>query len=242
MTADPWMAGLGAANMFGVPNTMPNLALAAFGLGVPRGPPRTTRPQAKSLGRISKDKLPALSPEEVADRMALITAANQRNELKVRALIANPDFQGANQKDSDGRTALHVATLRKMPEDVCLEILKHPDFKDVNAVDRWGNTILTLAASNSHSKLCLAIIENEDFTAINIKDKWGATALHWAADRDLGDVCAAIMACPGFVEAHTVAFSFCFENRTALQRAEEKGCLAAADAIRKHLSLGWNRR
>lgn len=202
----------------------------------PKKRPEVARRAAAAAHR----RLPTLTPQDVADRQALLKAAGQRDEARCRALLLHPDFLHVNEKDSDGRTALHVATLRKLPEDLCIEILKHPQFKDVNAVDRWGNTILTLAASNSNSNFCLALLEREDFNAVNVKDKWGATALHWAADRDLGPVCGAILANPAFVEAHTVAFSFCFENRTALQRAEEKGCNDAAEAIRNHLSLTGN--
>jgi len=235
--ADPWLSG-----MYGM-NAAAAAALAGFGVGgrsIVPAPKRRLEVRGRAGGS-SRHRLPALNPEEVADKQALIKAANQRDELRCRALVLHPEFGGVGEKDPDGRTALHVATLRKLPEDLCIEILKHPGFKDVNAVDRWGNTILTLAASNSLANLCLALLEREDFTALNIKDKWGATALHWAADRDLGPVCSAILANPGFVEAHTVAFSFCFENRTALQRAEEKGCTDAAAAIRAHLD-GTGRR
>lgn len=249
--ADPWLA-----SMYGLGGGMPNAALAAALGAAVRGPGRSSVPPPRRQPRPGEvrrgmpsggagagassapRRLPELSAEDVADKEALIKAANQRDEGRCRALLAHPDFAGVDEKDSDGRTALHVATLRRLPEDLGAEILKHPGFKDVNAVDRWGNTALTLAASNSLGQVCLAILERDDFVAINCKDKWGATALHWAADRDLGPVCTAILANPGFVEANTVAFSFCFENRTALQRAEEKGCATAVEAIKKHFNQG----
>ncbi|CAJ1460808.1 unnamed protein product [Effrenium voratum] len=121
-------------------------------------------------------------------------------------------------------------------QDVCLGILNRDDFTEVNAVDQFGYTILSLAASNGMVNVCKAVLDHPEFTQVNSKDKWGATALHWAAASNLGSVCTAILEHPAFVEAHVVAFSFKFENQTALQVAEERGCGDAEQAIKKALS------
>lgn len=184
-----------------------------------------------------KPAMPTLTSEEVKDKEALLKALQDSDEGRCRALLQHNEFEGINQLDSEGRSMLTLAIFKKLPEELGIEILSHPGFGEVNNVDRWGNTALTLAASNSMPSLCIAVVAHPSFTNVNCKDKWGATALHWAADRDLGSVCTAILSKPGFVETKAVAFSFCFENRTALQRAEEKGCRAAAKAIREHLAL-----
>lgn len=121
-------------------------------------------------------------------------------------------------------------------QDICLSILNRDDFTEVNAVDQFGYTILSLAASNGMVSVCKAVLEHPEFTQVNSKDKWGATALHWAAASNLGAVCSAILEHPAFVEAHVVAFSFKFENQTALQVAEERGCSDAEQAIKKALT------
>ncbi|CAE8618525.1 unnamed protein product, partial [Polarella glacialis] len=79
------------------------------------------------------------------------------------------------------------------------------------------------------------ILDHNEFSQVNVKDKWGATALHWAAASNLGSVCTGILEHPAFVEANVVAFSFKFENQTALQVAEERGCSDAEQAIKKIL-------
>eukprot|EP00435_Cladocopium_sp_Y103_P067287 s972_g29.t2 len=111
-------------------------------------------------------------------------------------------------------------------------------------LESFGYTILSLAASNGMVAVCKAILDHPEFTQVNSKDlaawpddKWGATALHWAAASNLGSVCTSILEHPAFVEAHVVAFSFKFENQTALQVAEERGCSDAEQAIKKALSV-----
>jgi len=178
--------------------------------------------------------VPALSEEELADPQAMINAASKKDAMRVRAFAANKEYRGINEQDADGRSTLMVAALKKLPEDVCIAILKHPKFDGFNVTDRWDNTALTLAASNGLSNVCQAIISSEEFTSINQKDKWGATCLHWAADCNLGPVCAAIVSHPRFIGTHQMAFSFRFENKTALQVAEERGNKQAADAIRSN--------
>jgi len=209
------------------------------GLGsvAPRAPRRNTIAQrrANEAKAASTGPLPKLSLEELEDPVALINAANRGDELRCRAILKHNDYIGINEKGDDGRSALLVATLRKLPEDLCLEILRHPHFKEVNAVDRWGNSALINAASKGLGTLCEAVLDRGEFTSVNCKDKWGATALHWAADMNLGGVCEKLLAHPDFIEANMVAFSFCFENKTALQVAEGRGNTLAAEVIRKHL-------
>eukprot|EP00913_Durusdinium_trenchii_P033809 g31648.t1 len=139
--------------------------------------------------------------------------------------------------------AMSASCLR---QDICLSILNRDDFTEVNAIDQFGYTILSLAASNSMVGVCKAILDHPEFTQVNSKDWthldwffkiWGATALHWAAASNLGSVCTGILEHPAFVEAHVVAFSFKFENQTALQVAEERGCADAEQAIKKALSV-----
>jgi len=187
-------------------------------------------------GKPSLQDLPVLTSQEVQEPQVFVTAAGQKNEKKCRALLAHKDFNRMDDKDSEQRTAVHICILKKMPEDICLSILNRDDFTEVNAVDQFGYTILSLAASNGMVSVCKAVLEHPEFTQVNSKDKWGATALHWAAASNLGAVCSAILEHPAFVEAHVVAFSFKFENQTALQVAEERGCSDAEQAIKKALT------
>ncbi|CAJ1380511.1 unnamed protein product [Effrenium voratum] len=199
--------------------------------GPPKGPPK-----GKGGGKARIQDLPVLTSQEVQEPGVFVNAATQRDERKCRALLAHKDFNRVDDKDSEHRTAVHICILKKMPEDVCLGILNRDDFTEVNAVDQFGYTILSLAASNGMVNVCKAVLDHPEFTQVNSKDKWGATALHWAAASNLGSVCTAILEHPAFVEAHVVAFSFKFENQTALQVAEERGCGDAEQAIKKALS------
>lgn len=189
--------------------------------------------QRGKLGQLRP--LPNLTAEELANPQALLEAADQRDEPRCRALVQNKDFKHINEIGSDRRTALHMCLLRKLPEDLCLSILKHPEFNQINAIDTFGNTILIFAASKGMSDLCITILEHDDFMGINAQDKWGATALHWAADQDLATVCEAILSHPEFVEANRRAWSFSFEDKTALDVAKNRRCAATADVIRKHV-------
>merc|ERR1712217_312322 len=108
----------------------------------------------------------------------------------------------------------------------------------VNAVDTFGNTLLIFAASKGMAELCMAVLDREDFTGINAQDKWGGTALHWAADQDLDGVCEAMLSHPEFVEANRRAWSFAFEDKTALDVAQGRKCQKSAVVIRKHTKGG----
>lgn len=103
-------------------------------------------------------------------------------------------------------------------------------------MDEFGNTLLMLAASKRHAELCHVLLKRKDLAIINNKDRWGATALHWAADQDLGDVCTAILAHSDFGEVGRRAFSFAFEDRTALDVARNRNCKSAIHAIEAHFA------
>ncbi|CAK9045875.1 unnamed protein product [Durusdinium trenchii] len=199
----------------------------------PRNPPGVIgrRPRPKAVPA----PLPALREEDVANSYALLEAAEARDEGRCRALVQHPNFRHVNQKTKEGRTALHLVMLKKLPEDLCLAIAKHKDFNEVNAVDTFGYTQLILAASKGMSQVCKAILDRDDFVGINAQDKWGATALHWAADQDLAEVCEKILSHPEFVEGNRRAWSFAFEDKTALDVALNRNCKAAAEVIRKHV-------
>lgn len=193
--------------------------------------------RSKGVGKKGSKQLDnaTVTPDDLTDPDALISAAEKRNEAKCKALVAHADFKYINQKSKDGRTALHVALLKKLSEDLTLSILNHESFREVDAVDEFGNTLLMLAASKGQTNLCKAILARSDFTVINNKDKWGGTALHWAADQDLGEVCEAIMRHRGFVEAGRRAFSFAFEDKTALDVAKHRNCKSAIQAIEANM-------
>ncbi|CAE7295828.1 unnamed protein product [Symbiodinium pilosum] len=121
------------------------------------------------------------------------------------------------------------------PAAVLRAIAKHRDFNEANAVDTFGYTLLILAASKGMSQVCHAILDRDDFVGVNAQDKWGATALHWAADQDLANVCEKILSHPEFVEGNRRAWSFAFEDKTALDVALHRNCKAAAEVIRRHV-------
>lgn len=230
----------GLESLFGPPGGAPAAGVAP---GIPGIVPSRSRGKGKAKGKsFGKGKpltqdLPVLNSQEVQEPGVFVAAASQKDERKCRALLAHKDFNRMDDKDSEQRTAVHICILKKMPEDICLNILNRDDFTEVNAIDQFGYTILSLAASNGMVAVCKAILDHPEFTQVNSKDKWGATALHWAAASNLGSVCTSILEHPAFVEAHVVAFSFKFENQTALQVAEERGCSDAEQAIKRALSV-----
>lgn len=237
----PGMAGMAATHGMGraASSTLGAVASTpaspAWGSGVPSSVVRKAKPKVAS----ATAALPALTPEELAEPNCLLEAAGKRDEQRCRAIVASASFKFVNRKNAEGRTAIHVAMLKKLPQDLCVAMLKRSDFTEVNCVDGFGYTLLILGASKGMSELCKAVLEREDFTLVNAKDKWGATALHWAADQDLADVCEAILRNPGFCEANRRAFSFAFEDKTALDVADHRNCRSAAEAIRKHLESSW---
>ncbi|CAE7747663.1 unnamed protein product [Symbiodinium sp. CCMP2592] len=231
----PGLQGLDLGSLAGLAN-IPGLApppAAALDARPPRNPPGVIgrRPKAKAAAV----QVPNLRDEEVANPQALLEAADVRDEGRCRALVQHPGFRHINEKLKDGRTALHVAMLRKLPEDLCLAIATHKDFNETNAVDTFGYTLLILAASKGMSQVCKAVLDRDDFVGVNAQDKWGATALHWAADQDLADVCEKMLSHPEFVEGNRRAWSFAFEDKTALDVALHRNCKAAADVIRRHV-------
>ncbi|CAE7949545.1 Ankrd26 [Symbiodinium sp. KB8] len=232
----PGLQGLDLGSLAGLAN-IPGLGPApatAPDARPPRNPPGVIgrRPKAKAASTVH---VPNLRDEEVANPGALLEAADARDEGRCRALVQHPSFRHINEKLKDGRTALHVAMLRKLPEDLCLAIATHKDFNETNAVDTFGYTLLILAASKGMSQVCNAVLDRDDFVGVNAQDKWGATALHWAADQDLADVCEKMLSHPEFVEGNRRAWSFAFEDKTALDVALHRNCKAAADVIRRHV-------
>eukprot|EP00747_Dinoflagellata_sp_TGD_P033135 gnl/TRDRNA2_/TRDRNA2_136411_c0_seq1.p1 gnl/TRDRNA2_/TRDRNA2_136411_c0~~gnl/TRDRNA2_/TRDRNA2_136411_c0_seq1.p1 ORF type:complete len:410 (-),score=84.64 gnl/TRDRNA2_/TRDRNA2_136411_c0_seq1:78-1307(-) len=244
----PGMAGMGMPGMMGgmaggMMGGMPGMgmagaagAAAAPGAAAGYGPVRTG--QSASGNRKSKAprvvKFPANGPPPPEG--ALLEAIKKRDSDEVQDILAHPEFEGLNYKDSDKRTALHWAGLKKIPEDVCLKIVNHKDFnaEHLNALDRFRTSILIVAASVSYVKLAMAILKNKDFTVINSKDAWGATCLHWAADSNLETVCEAILEHPSFVELKCRAVDERFEGKDAIEAGQEKFADKAVAVIKKY--------
>merc|ERR1719188_2190810 len=71
------------------------------------------RPQRPAKGKGTCGPLPTLTGEDLANPQALLEAVDKRDEARCRAFIAHSDFQHINEKTPEGRTAPHVAMLRK---------------------------------------------------------------------------------------------------------------------------------
>lgn len=233
--------GMGMMGMAMPGMAMPMMGIPGMGMVGPMSataPPRvsTLKDLYKPSQRGSAGPPPFIRAADLSNPRALLEAADKADEQLCRALVTHSDFKFINEKSENGRTAVHMCVLKKLPEDLCLSILNHKDFKEVNAVDAFGNTLLICAASKGMTELCMAILARQDFTGVNVQDKWGATVLHWAADLNLGGVCEAVLSHPKFVEATRRAWSFAFEDKTALEVAVNRKCTAAAEVIRRHLN------
>ncbi|PVH90130.1 ankyrin, partial [Periconia macrospinosa] len=96
-----------------------------------------------------------------SDQYALHDAAKAGNDSRIRALLK--DAVDVNQKDKDGRTALHYAVLSS-----CTNL-------DANIQDNDGRTALHLAAQlNSFHCLC-RLLERAPNIDANIQDNDGRT-------------------------------------------------------------------
>ena len=91
-----------------------------------------------------------------------------------------------------GRTSLHAQILRGNAE-VCIEILKRPDFTRVNEVDRRGSTALHHAACKDYAEVVAVLLLRDDFEGVNVPNENGWTALHFAADRGHIRTCTELM-------------------------------------------------
>ncbi|CAJ1412750.1 unnamed protein product [Effrenium voratum] len=201
--------------------------------GPPKGPPK-----GKGGGKARIQDLPVLTSQEVRSlgSSSMPPRRGMRGNVEHCWRTRTISIEWTTRRFRTSDSCPHLHPEKDARGDVCLGILNRDDFTEVNAVDQFGYTILSLAASNGMVNVCKAVLDHPEFTQVNSKDKWGATALHWAAASNLGSVCTAILEHPAFVEAHVVAFSFKFENQTALQVAEERGCGDAEQAIKKALS------
>lgn len=77
---------------------------------------------------------------------------------------------GANAKDSDDWSALHLAASAGHA-DVVSFLMGHGRFQDVNNKTSSGRTALHLAADYGHSEVCQAIMDCERFTAMHEQDE-----------------------------------------------------------------------
>ncbi|KAF7661674.1 hypothetical protein LDENG_00254840, partial [Lucifuga dentata] len=105
-----------------------------------------------------------------------LLAAVEHGEVdKVASLLAKKGASAA-KLDSEGKSALHVATSRGQID--CLSvILAHG--ADLSVTDAAGFTPLHLAVKNNHVECCKKLIQSK--CAIDAVDSSGKTALHHAA-------------------------------------------------------------
>lgn len=82
---------------------------------------------------------------------ALHEAARDGQLVECLRILAQPDFQGVNAKDSLGKTALHWAVVSDMTE-VCFALLQRDDFTSVEAKDWRGMTAYDVALKHNAPK------------------------------------------------------------------------------------------
>lgn len=167
---------------------------------------------------------PAVVPEVDLKASAGIDLVNAGRLEEAVALVNHPDWPFVNERNSYGRTLLHLAAARGSAP-LCEAVLDRMDFELADAVDKDQATALHLAAANRRAECCAAILESELFTAVNAQDVQNRTALHLAALR--GDA-----ACYDAILAHEACDSKLRDGRqrTAHDYGRERGLGAPPDA------------
>jgi len=160
----------------------------------------------------------------------LLEAADAGDVEICLALVPRASSATLNKLDEFGRTALHLAALRRMPA-VCQALLDSPDFHRANAGQQGGWTALHVAARQGHVDVAKVLLACKAFTAVNAVDGDGRTALHCSAANGEVMTLTAILRHPSFT-AITATNNGGF---TALHVAERCGHEAACRAIRSFL-------
>eukprot|EP00747_Dinoflagellata_sp_TGD_P171831 gnl/TRDRNA2_/TRDRNA2_206802_c0_seq1.p1 gnl/TRDRNA2_/TRDRNA2_206802_c0~~gnl/TRDRNA2_/TRDRNA2_206802_c0_seq1.p1 ORF type:complete len:233 (-),score=21.89 gnl/TRDRNA2_/TRDRNA2_206802_c0_seq1:17-715(-) len=144
-------------------------------------------------------------------------------------ILSHTEVSGLNAKDTLGLTALHRAAFEGRA-DVCIALLRRPDFEEVNAkggLDGW--TALHYAAYAGQARICSVLLGHPSFLERDAQDNVGWTALHYAAHAGFADVCIALLADAHCLEAENI------DGDSALDLAVKAGHTEIADAIRGYL-------
>lgn len=134
----------------------------------------------------------AIRPPDLNSRRALLEALAETRLEDAMTVLANEQWLYTNEKDSRGRTALHLAAAKDYTE-ICRALLERPDFRTSGAHDKDRSTALHGAVGNRCVAASLAIVESSNFHAIDALNLRDQTALHLAAQRGEIAVCKAIL-------------------------------------------------
>lgn len=146
--------------------------LADIGLGLPN-----------AAGSADADGSATSQPPEdvpLPDLGSLWAALQENNEGRALWLLRQPQLPDLNDIDEEGRTVLHVALEKSLPEAALL-IAARQDFSRINVqTTRLLRTALHQAAFRGYLEVCRVILTRPDFTRWQAADNRGKTAMHLA--------------------------------------------------------------
>ena len=106
----------------------------------------------------------------------LLELCESGNLADARRLLARGE--DVNNKDYLGTTALMQAVMYN--HNSIVKLLLDQPAVDVNVKDKWGRTLLHIAAKNNNAEGARMLLLHKDFNSANVTDNNGDTALMWA--------------------------------------------------------------
>ncbi|MGI2029028.1 ankyrin repeat domain-containing protein [Endozoicomonas acroporae] len=111
---------------------------------------------------------------------ALYTYNKADSKIVMEELLKTSDIAVVNQGGKEGRTPLHVAAYKNIP-DAVRKLLAIKDIK-VNQKDDHGDTALHIAAKRGNTKIVEILLDTAVGIDVNAKNNKGRTARYYADD------------------------------------------------------------
>lgn len=178
------------------------------------------------LGSLDKEEINKVFCEN--NLLHLVVSNEENVEKLLKTFIYKLDTGSFLAKNSEGKTALHVA-VEKCSTKVCQKLLYH-NSEVIKEKDNTGNTPLHLMVKNNLQELFHKALQYASEEDINIRNNHGLTVVHFVADYNKPEIMEQIIKKGADVKVK------CKKGSTPLHLAAQRGSLLCTQMMLENIS------